>query len=296
MDLTLSSMQTFVRVVEQGSFAAAARTLEVSPQMVAKHIAMLERRLGARLLNRTTRKQKLTELGFAYYERCQIILAEVAAADALAQEISTLPQGKLRISAPVTFGSRRLVPFISRFLADYPEVEVDLVLTDRLVDLVEEGFEAVFRIGPLADSRRVARPLKPYRLIACAAPAYLARNGVPDTPDELLNHECIGYTYGLPPFNRQWQFTREEKIHVVEVTGRLQVSDSAALLTAALCGHGIVLAPEILLSEAIAAGQLTQILSNFEAPSRPMHLLFNADRHKTAKLRAFIDAVVAEFE
>src|SRR5471032_2756156 len=145
--------------------------------MVAKHVAALEHRLGARLLNRTTRRQSLTELGTAY---------------SLAQIMNDTPRGKLKVSAPVTFGSYSLMPFVTDFLRHHPEVEIDLHLTDRFVDLVEEGYEVAFRIGPLANSSLTARPLQPYRLVVCGAPKYLAERGMPQTPDDLKHHECLG--------------------------------------------------------------------------------------------------------
>ncbi|MGH8409080.1 MAG: LysR family transcriptional regulator, partial [Pseudomonas sp.] len=191
----LSSMSAFVMAAELGSYARAAERLGMSPQMVAKHVAALERRLGARLLNRTTRRQSLTELGSAYYERCKHILTEAEAADSLAQIMNDTPRGKLKISAPVTFGSYSLMPLVTEFLRDNPEVEIDLHLTDRFVDLVEEGYEVAFRIGPLANSSLTARPLQPYRLVVCAAPKYLAERGTPLTPADLEHHECLGYAY-----------------------------------------------------------------------------------------------------
>ena len=190
----LAAMAAFVKAADAGSFAAAAGPLGLSPQMVAKHVAFLEHRLGARLLNRTTRRQSLTEVGREYRERCRIVLAEATAADALAEEAMATPRGRLRISAPVTFGAHGLVPLVIRYLRDHPDVEVDLTLTDRFVDLVEEGYEAVFRIGPLADSSLMARALAPYRLIACASPAYLRARGTPLVPPDLVDHECLGYS------------------------------------------------------------------------------------------------------
>ena len=160
----LTSMAAFVTAADVGSFAAAAAQLGMSPQMVAKHVTFLEDRLGSRLLNRTTRRQSLTEVGRAYHERCKIVLAEADAADALAQERRALPRGRLRITAPVTFGAHSLMPLVTRYLRDHPEVEIDLALTDRFVDLVEEGREVAFRVGLLDDSGLLARSLAPYRL------------------------------------------------------------------------------------------------------------------------------------
>ncbi|UQS91894.1 LysR family transcriptional regulator [Pseudomonas chlororaphis subsp. piscium] len=291
----LTSMEAFVAAAESGSYARAATRLGLSPQMVAKHVAALEQRLGARLLNRTTRRQSLTELGSAYLERCKHILGEAQAADSLAQIMNATPRGKLRISAPVTFGSYSLMPFVTGFLREHPEVEIDLHLTDRYIDLVEEGYEAAFRIGPLADSSLTARPLAPYRLIACAAPAYLAARGTPRVPADLEQHECLGYVYWSRPADHQWQFRRAGQVHEVQVRSRLQVNESRALLSAAVDGFGIVLGPADFLEPARAAGELVQLLPGYEAPSRAMHLLYRPDRQMTAKLRHFVDAAIARF-
>ncbi|AZC87751.1 Transcriptional regulator, LysR family [Pseudomonas chlororaphis subsp. piscium] len=291
----LTSMEAFVAAAESGSYARAATRLGLSPQMVAKHVAALEQRLGARLLNRTTRRQNLTELGSAYLERCKHILGEAQAADSLAQIMNATPRGKLRISAPVTFGSYSLMPFVTGFLREHPEVEIDLHLTDRYIDLVEEGYEAAFRIGPLADSSLTARPLAPYRLIACAAPAYLAARGTPRVPADLEQHECLGYVYWSRPADHQWQFRRAGQVHEVQVRSRLQINESRALLSAAVDGFGIVLGPADFLEPARAAGELVQLLPGYEAPSRAMHLLYRPDRQMTAKLRHFVDAAIARF-
>ena len=291
----LSSMNAFVMAAELGSYARAAERLNMSPQMVAKHVAALEQRLGARLLNRTTRRQSLTELGSAYYERCKHILTEADAADSLAQIMNDTPRGKLKITAPVTFGSHSLMPLITQFLRDHPEVEIDLHLTDRFIDLVEEGYEVAFRIGPLATTSLTARPLAPYQLVACAAPAYLAARGTPLTPGDLEHHECLGYVFWSRPADREWRFQQGSASYTVQVSSRLQVNESRALMSAALDGFGIVLGPEDFLREALESGALVQVLPDFEAPSRPMHLVYTANRQRTAKLRRFVDAVLLRF-
>jgi DNA-binding transcriptional LysR family regulator len=291
----LTSMAAFVMAAEAGSYVSAAQRLGMSPQMVAKHVAALEHRLGARLLNRTTRRQSLTELGTAYYERCKHIVSEAKAADSLAQIMTDTPRGKLKISAPVTFGSYSLMPFVTEFLRQFPEVEIDLHLTDRAVDLVEEGYEAAFRIGPVANSSLTARPLAPYRLVVCAAPRYLAERGTPQVPADLQQHECLGYAYWSRPADREWQFCNGAEVRTVPVTSRLHVNESKALLSAAVDGFGIVLGPADFLDPALRTGELVRLLDGFEAPSRQMHLLYTANRQKTAKVRQFIDAAVTRF-
>lgn len=291
----LTSMGAFVMAAEAGSYAGAAQRLGMSPQMVAKHVAALEHRLGARLLNRTTRRQSLTELGSAYYERCKHIVSEAQAADSLAQIMTDTPRGTLKVSAPVTFGSYSLMPFVTDFLRQFPEVEIDLHLTDRAVDLVEEGYEAAFRIGPLGSTSLTARPLAPYRLIVCAAPRYLAEHGTPLNPADLQQHECLGYAYWSRPADRQWQFCQGADVHEVPVRSRLQVNESKALMSAAVDGFGIVLGPADFLEPALRRGELVRLLDAFETPSRPMHLLYSAHRQKTAKVRRFIDAAMLWF-
>ncbi|TFY91966.1 LysR family transcriptional regulator [Pseudomonas kairouanensis] len=288
-------MNAFVMAAELGSYARAAERLNMSPQMVAKHVTALEQRLGARLLNRTTRRQSLTELGGAYYERCKHILTEAEAADSLAQIMNDTPRGKLRITAPVTFGSYSLMPLVTQFLRDHPDVEIDLHLTDRFVDLVEEGYEVAFRIGPLATTSLTARPLAPYQLVACAAPAYLAKRGVPRVPADLEQHECLGYVFWSRPADREWVFQHGSVAHAVQVSSRLQVNESRALMSAALDGFGIVLGPEDFLRGALERAELVRVLPGFAPPSRPMHLVYTANRQRTAKLRHFVDAVVRHF-
>lgn len=291
----LTSMAVFVRAVEAGSFAATAEALGLSAPMVGKHIRFLEDRLGARLLARTTRRQSLTEVGRAFYDSCRVVLAEAEAAEALAADLRAVPRGRLRVNAPVTFGAHELMPMVARYLRAHPEVSIEVTLSDRIVDLVEEGYEAVIRIAPLSDSSLIARKLRPYRLVVCAAPAYLAEHGTPQRPADLAGHECLGFAHWQP--GDLWQFTDDEgREHSVRVGGkRVSVNSGQALRSLALEGLGIILQPEGLLHDDIAAGRLARVLPGYEAPSRPMHILFAPDRRPTPKLRSFIDAVVEAF-
>ncbi|MBD1554457.1 LysR family transcriptional regulator [Pseudomonas sp. C2L11] len=289
-------MAVFVQATQMGSFAAAAANLGMSPQMVARHIAALEQHLATRLLNRTTRKQSLTEFGRAYLERCQAVLAEVNAADALAQAAQAKPQGRLRINAPVTFGRHALMPLITRYLHDFPQVELELTLSDRRVDPVEEGYEAIVRIGPLDEHlAMVARPLRPYRLVACASPAYLKEHGTPLNPTDLARHECIGFSPWPVDLNRQWRFQQNGHDGEAAVASRLSINDWGAMHSAARSGFGIVLGPEHAVAEDLAAGRLVRVLPDFEAPARAMHLLYAADRRMTPKLRCFVERMIETF-
>ena len=286
----LASMAAFVKASDVGSFAAAATALGMSPQMIAKHVTFLEDRLGTRLLNRTTRRQSLTEIGRTYYQRCKLVLAEAEAADSLAQEARAVPRGQLRINAPVTFGAQRLVPTVTRYLRRHPEVEIDLVLNDRITDLVEEGYEAAFRIGPLADSSLMSRALSPFRTVACASPAYLRERGAPAVPSDLIDHECLSRSAVS-----EWRFMKDGRPYDAPARNRLRLNDAKALLSAVRDGFGIVLIAEDLVREALSSGRLVRVLPDYETPSRPMHLVFLADRRQTPKLRSFIDFAVKAF-
>ena len=289
----LTSMAVFVRAVEQGGFAAAADEFGLSPTMVGLHVRALENRLGSRLLNRTTRRQSLTEVGRLYYERCRQILSDVEVADASALELQNTPRGRLRVTAPVSFGVHALTPAIADYLELHRQVEVDLALNDRVVDLIEESFELAIRIGALADSSLIAYPLAPYRMLVCAAPDYLERCGVPREPSELATRNCLGFAqWGT---GRDWHFASPHGPVSVCVHGTLRANNGEALRMAARRGMGIILQPEVLLAADIEAGHLVPILEDYALPSRPMHMVYLPDRRPTPKLRTFIDFVIARF-
>lgn len=290
----LTSMAVFVKTADSGSFAAAALAFGISSQMAGKHVSTLEERVGARLLNRTTRRQSLTEIGQIFYERCKALLADAEAAESVAQELSASPRGRLRITAPVTFGANCLAPLIARYLKGHPHVRVDLTLTDRFVDLIDEGYEAAIRLGALTDSSLIGRQLMPYRLLVCASPDYLAAHGEPRTPHELADHACLSFVYMTRPVANEWHFFDAHGDYVVPVSGPFHANDVKALRAAALHGAGVMLAPEVAVQDDLATGRLVRLLRDYETPARPMHLVFPASR-ATPKLRAFIDQVVAEF-
>ncbi|WP_405081342.1 LysR family transcriptional regulator [Pectobacterium versatile] len=291
-----TSMNIFVKTVELGSFAAAADALTLSPQMVAKYVAWLEARLGSRLLNRTTRRQSLTDVGQRYYERCKVVLAELQAADDIAREMQTTPSGIIQVNAPVTWGSHLLAPFITRYLERYPDTQIALTLNDRQVDPIEEGFEVVIRIGELADSTMVAWPLQPYSLIACASPDYVARAGLPDTPSSLVNHTCLIYGVKSVLTPCRWIFQKAGKTEEVRPKGRLYANDWNALLHAAIEGYGVTLGPEAVLRKEIQRGRLIQVLSDYDGPVRPVHVMVPSVRRSTVKVKTFVDAIRTNFE
>lgn len=289
----LLSMEVFVSVVDSGSLTAASEAFNISPVMVGKHIRALETRLGARLLTRTTRRQSLTEIGQQYCERCRLILAEIKAAESGAEAMRATARGILKINAPVSFGTQRLAPVMTDYLAEHPEVSLDLSLNDRLVDLVEEGYDAAIRIGTLDDSGLVARPLRPYRMMICAAPSYLARAGVPHTPDELAAHQCLDFMH----WNKRlrWHLVDAQGSRTDLPASRFRSNNGQALRMAALSGFGIVMQPEILLADDVAAGRLTSLLESYIPAPRPMHLVYPRDRQPTPKMTTFVEFMLARF-
>lgn len=291
MDL-LDSMKVFVLAVEKGSLSAAAASCQISATMAGKHLQALEKRLGTRLLNRSTRRLHLTDFGADYLTRCKEILRLVADTDAQAQQLQLSPAGKLRVSAPVSFGTEALLPLLPDYLERYPQVSIDLSLSDRVVDLVEEGFELAIRIGEPTDQALIARPLSPYRLMMCASPAYLARRGTPARPEDLAQHECLAFT---PAAASAWRLTGPTGVSQVSVAGRLQINHGQALRVAALHGLGILQQPAILLEADVRAGRLVQLFPDHELPSRPMSVVYLPDRYRSAKLRSFVDFVLTRF-
>jgi DNA-binding transcriptional LysR family regulator len=286
----LTSMAVFVRVAEKGSFAAVAPEFSLSQTMVANHVRALEEALNARLLDRTTRRHALTEIGAAYLERCRDVLASVQAADHVAEALRAVPQGTLRISAPVTWGTHRLVPVLGAYMARHPGVRVELSLNDRVVDLAEEGFDCGFRSGDLADSRLIARPLQRALMRVAASRAYLDRHGVPATPRDLAGHALLGFApWGADPVLR---FERAGERVNVPVRGTLVINNGQALLAAAEAGIGIAVQADALLDPSIARGDLVVLLPDWQLPSRALHVVRLPEARPSAKLRTFVDFVV----
>lgn len=291
MDL-LRTMTAFVVTVQSGSMSAAAAELGQSPAMIGQQIAALEARLGVRLLNRTTRRQSLTDFGASYLEQCRDILDRVALAEEAAEMQRTTAHGRLRVTAATAFGSEALIPALAVYRQRAPAVSLDIVLTDRNVDLVEEGFDIAFRIGAVADSAMIARPLAPYRMVVCASPDYLARQGTPAHPSQLDGHEIVAFT---PSARSAWRFIRGEEEVQVSPPRMITVNSGQAVRTAARAGLGIVMQPEILLRRDIEAGDLTPLFADWRLGERPMSLLYYRDRQMTPRLRSFIAFAVAAF-
>lgn len=290
---TLTSMAVFTRVVESGGFTRAAEQLGMSRAMVSKHVAYLEERIGVRLLNRTTRHVSLTGAGGEYYERCLQILGDVQAAESTAAEGTAQPRGQLRVNAPVNFGALHLAPVMSDFLHRYPRLSLDLTFTDRIVDLVEEGFDVALRITSRPAPNLIARRLSEVRLVLCAAPEYLQRYGVPRTPEDLRRHNCLGYTYWFSP--NEWRLQGPDGERTVRVSGNVRANNGEALRTLALSGWGLLQAPTYLVADDLRSGTLQPVLPDYRTEALGLFAVYAARRNLPAKVRLFIDFLAERF-
>ena len=289
----LTALEVFTRIVDTGSFTTAAAQLGLSRAAVSKHMMALEDRLGVRLLNRTTRRSSLTEAGTAFYERCRQLLAELEDAEQEAGQAALRPRGVLKVNAPMSFGIRHLAAALPDYLSAFPEVTVDLALNDRVVDLVDEGFDVAIRIRRLDDSSLIARRLAPCRRVVCAAPSYLAARGEPRTPAELAGHDCLAYTYSAT--GDVWEFTGPDGPETVRIKGRLRANNGDALGSAAVAGYGIIIQPTFIVSEQLAAGALRAILTGYRLGETPIYAVWPPGRHVSAKLRSFVDFLATRF-
>jgi DNA-binding transcriptional LysR family regulator len=283
----LDAMAAFVAAVDEGSLAAAARRLGRSPAAVTRAVALLERRTGTRLLHRTTRVMRLTEAGERYVATCRRILADLAEAELLAAGERQAPRGLLTVTAPALFGFLHVRPLVDAFLEAYPEVQVRLLLLDRIVNLIEEGMDLAVRIGPLPDSSLIAVTVGALRRVVCASPDYLARKGTPRAPADLAAHDCIAFTQESPG-ETAWRFTTGS----VRVRPRLVTNSAEAAVASASEGHGITRVLSYQVERELAAGRLVLLLPEFEPPPPPVHLVYPEARLSVAKARAFVDLVV----
>ena len=286
----VEDMRLFQEVLEAGSFTAAAERLETSKQLISRRLMALEARLGVRLLNRTTRKLSPTPLGLAYLERAREVLALVCEAEESISRQSVRPQGRLRISAPMSFATLYLGPVLPAFLQAYPEVELAVDLNDRTVDLVGEGYDLALRIGSLAESTLVARRIDQFAMITCASPSYLQTHGVPEQPEDLPHHDCLRYGHGG---SVHWHFRRDGKPFSVEVNGRMRSNNGELLRDAALAGQGIAHMPEFLLAPSVASGQLQPLLQRFDPEPLTMHAVYPQHRQASTLVRAFVDFLLS---
>jgi len=284
----LAGMRTFRAVAEAGSFSAAARSLSITTAWASKLVSQLEEHLGAQLLVRTTRRLSLTDTGRLYLDRCTQLLDDLDEAERSVGRLQAAPRGRLRVSAPMSFGLRRLAPLLPEFQRRFPEVELDVVLNDRVVDLVEEGIDVAVRIGAsLEDSTLTARKLGTGERIVCASPAYLRSQGTPRHPRELARHRCLRYSVHAAPGT--WDFEGLDGRVSVDVRGPLQINNSIALRTAAVAGVGILLAPDFVVAEDLRDKRLRRILPEWTPSGYKVFAVSPPTRFATPKARAFVE-------
>ena len=285
----IDAMQAFVAVADLQGFAPAARKLGLSPSGVTRLIAALEQRLGARLLQRTTRSVTLTDIGTRYLERARRILADVEEAEGSAQDERTRPSGRLVVSAPVGFGRLHVSPVMSAYLKRYPEVSAELRLADRMVNLVEDGIDLAVRIGHLADSSLVARQVGEMRRIVVASSGYLKQHGEPNTPEAIASHETI--QFGAMTASPDWRFVEDGRETRVACTPRFTTNSADAAIQYAEQGGGLTRVLAYQAADAIKGGRLKLVLAQFEQPPLPIHIVYPTSRLLSAKVRTFIDLV-----
>ena len=295
---TLTGMRLFAEVVDAGSFSAAGRRLGLAASSVSRQVNGLEDTLNARLLNRSTRSLSLTHAGEVYYERVRRILSEVAETNAAVAQLEASPRGLLRVNAPVVFGRRHIAPHIAEFLERFPDVSIDLTLTDHFVDVIESGADVVVRVGGLNDSSLIARRLAPNRRVLVASPAYLERYGAPETPQDLQDHRCL--VYKLHVSMAEWMIRDPEgQSHSVKVRGPLTANNAEALHSAAIDGLGIALLPTWTVGRHVRTGELARLLPGYEADltneETAIHAIYPHARHLSAKVRAYVDFLVEKF-
>lgn len=290
----LKRLETFLLVADSGSFSVAAERSRQSKGSVSKQIKQLEEDLGVRLLQRTTRRVSLTDTGRAYLQRSREALSLLEEAEREAGQETAQARGRLRVNAPMSFGVRHLAPLLGDYRAAHPDVEVELSLNDRRVDLVEEGYDLAIRIGVLEDSSLVGRRLASCRMVVCAAPEYLASRGRPSTPDDLLEHDCLCYSYAFQ--GETWPLVGADgKRIAIRPRGPLIANNGDALAVAAVSGMGIVLQPSFIVGPDLRAGRLERVLPGYEVPTLQVSALYAPGRYLPLKVRSYIDFLAARF-
>jgi DNA-binding transcriptional LysR family regulator len=289
----VASLRAFVKVIETGSFAEAGRQLRLSRSAVSKYVAELEQSLGVQLLNRTTRHSSPSESGQIYFERVLAILSDLDAADEAVAYAQSRPSGLLRINAPMSFGTLRLGPAIAEFMEQYPEVKLQVVLSDDLLDPVQDGFDVTLRIAELESSSLIARKITQIERAICASPDYLARHGTPAHPRELRDH--VSLTYGFLLTGNQWKLTGDDGDHWIHPSWSLCVNNAEVLRDAAIKGRGIALIPTFIAGSALEKGTLCAVLQEYRAPPLALYAIYPSTRHLSLKVRLFVDFLVARF-
>jgi len=290
----LTSMRAYLQVARLGSFSAAAEAMGLSKAMVSRHVSRLESELGVQLINRTTRHLSLTEVGIAYRDRVREIFNDIEETELAVSTLSSEPRGTLRVMAPTSFGSFHLSRAIADYRRLYRRVSIDLILTERTPDLVEEGLDMAIRIGSLDDSSMVARKLAETRSVVCAAPEYLENHGIPRDPAELVNHNCLIYTPRHPA--EHWQFQSGGEVFDAAVRGDFRSNVADALRIAAIRGCGLAQLPAYAVGLDVRAGRLRAVLEDYAPPARLIHAVYLHRRHLSAKVRTFVDFLVKRFQ
>ncbi len=289
---SLSGIIAFVQAAEHLSFVSASRALGISASAIGKNIAKLEDSVGARLFHRTTRRIALTEEGTAFYQRCRRILDDLRDAEAMLSDATRTPRGRLRVSVP-TIGYHFLLPVIPEFRRLYPDIELDIDFNDRLVDVIEDGLDAVIRSGPLTDSRLMSRRLGPFRFVLCAAPSYLERHGIPQSPSDLERHDCLRFRVPASGKLQTWQMTKADGADPFRRPSPLTCNNMEALRAAAISGLGIAYMPDFLARGAVESGLLQMVLTAHLTDPGQFTILWPSNRLISPRLRAFIDHIAA---
>jgi DNA-binding transcriptional LysR family regulator len=289
----LDSLKAFTKVVQHGSFSEAARELRLSRSAVSKYVGELEQQLGVQLLVRTTRSVSATESGLAYYERARAILADLEEADLAVTRLQAEPRGLLRVNAPMSFGTLHLGRAIADFMAQHPDLQIQLILSDSIIDPVEEGFDVTIRIADLPSSSLIARKIAPTPPIACAAPAYLAHHGRPKHPRDLRQHRCLAY--GQITTGNSWKLTGTDGEHAIQLPWTLCANNGEVLRDAAVAGLGIALLPTFIVGPDLDQGRLEPILTDYRAHDLSIYAIYPPTRHLSNKVRLFIDFLVERF-
>jgi DNA-binding transcriptional LysR family regulator len=287
----LTSMSVFVRVAKAGSFAGGASELGISRAMATKHIMQLEGSLGTRLFNRTTRSLNLTDVGTSYLERCQQVLLDVEEMEAAVTHLQTEPRGVLKISAPPVIGSNHITRAVAEFLKIHPDLTVDLILQSSTGDLIDEGIDIAIYLGDLADTSMVARKLASSSMVVCGSPAYLAKYGIPNTPEDLYNHSCL-VNWASSPRNK-WRFKSKTGYTTINVTGRMQSNVADANRIAAVNGLGLVMLATYVVGRDIEKGKLIAVLEDYAPPPLDIHAVYPHRKYLSAKVRRFLDFLQA---
>jgi DNA-binding transcriptional LysR family regulator len=291
----LRSLAIFIKVAERLSFGRAAADLGMTQSGVSNAIRRLEDQIGTLLLARTTRRVSLTEHGQAYFQRCRQALAELEEAELVLKDAQHKPSGTLRIDMPVSFGRLKVVPLLGAFRAQYPDVRLRVSFNDRYIDLIEEGVDVCIRFGVLQDSSLIARRLAEAQLSVVGSPDYLAKFGRPKVPDDLVNHDCVAFTFREPRLPHDWRFTQSGAERTFTPTGTMSFSDGAAVCDAACAGYGLAQMQDYFTDDPIAQGRLVAVLERYTPSAQPIWLVYPQTRHLTPQVRVFMDFMVARF-